>query len=767
MRDLPPALRRYLYVVWGLALVIASICFYAPPLKDPYLPVWPHNILILLLFTLLAIIAELKPTSYNKNYSQTVTTAIFISAIFILPPFSVVLLAVVGNSISDVLYKKPWYKTCSNAAFGAISFGTTALLVQMFRLSPVQPRDIPDIVQILFVFLVYTVLSVSLVGSAVALANGCTIMSMWRDALTFFNAYDIALLPYGLILALLWQSNHWYFFVGLLPLVAMQRWFADQAGLLKEQAATARLAEQQRRIQEAMTMLLSTKDVGSQLDTLLQHVMEVFPVDQALVILWGEHNEPDQVFTRGREDDGFKLSLDVWRDQLKRYSDEQRLVRLRHSAMLGGAEEQAVLFVPLRTPEDIVGCLMLVEHTALTLHEQEERLIETFAAQAALSIYQARLIARLEESQVQLMESARLATVGTLATGIAHDINNLLGAISGSAQLGLLDPDPQEHQSMFQAIANTTQKGVSIAHGLLTFVHQQQAKRELANVREAIDPVLAMLQPEFRRANIQVVRNFMPVPSIECDIGMLLQVVMNLVTNAIDAMYPDGGTLTISLDNDRDQVRLSVSDTGAGIPDHIRTRIFDPFFTSKTGNSAKLHGGTGIGLTMTQTIVRDHGGTIDVITEPGQGTTMVVCLPITRRHPEALPAARASAQPKLHAIVIDDEPKVAEALSSILTLQGHTAEWFTEPLEALEAMHHEPVDIIFADLRMPKMDGLTLLQKVKQCIPSAIRVLITGYMDTDVVEQAKQLGASAVIPKPFSYHEIRAFVDGVDMHTAS
>jgi two-component system NtrC family sensor kinase len=750
MSNLPSALRIYLLTVWGASFIVLSICFY---LQSS----WASTLPATGVFALLAVATELKPTIYDKVYWQTVVTAILLCAAFVLPPFSVVVVALIGVLVAEVLYKKPWYKSCFNAASSAIFFGLPAIYINIFNVDPALV-NIRNIIHILTAFFVYILLSTSLIGIVVTLAGGGKVASVWRALPKFFNAYDVALLPYGLILAWLWNLGPWQFVVGLLPLIALQRLFATHAGLIHEQAITARLVEQQRRVQETMTTLLSTKDIRTQLHTLLEHITGFFPVSQASVILWGGLDEADQTFTHGNP--GFTLPLDKWRDQLKRYSHERRLMRLGDDVLMEECGCQSVLFVPLRTSEDAVGCLLLLEQQASALDQQEEHLIETFAAEAALAIYQARLIAQLKESQVRLMESARLATVGTLAAGIAHDFNNLLGAIGGNAQLGLMEPDPGEHLLMFKEIANTTRKGANIAHGLLAFARQQQSQRELADVREAIEPVLTMLQAEFRRKNIQVVREFESVPQIECDIGMLLQVVMNLVTNAIDAMQAKGGTLTIRLDQQDDRLRLAVSDTGSGIPQDVREHMFDAFFTSKTGDTSHLHGGTGIGLTMTQTIVKNHGGSIEVESELGVGTTITVFLPIPSYSSQELPpAVKVNAGPKLHAIVVDDEPKVAETLSSILTLQGHTAEWFTEPLEALKAIEHTPVDIVFADLRMPNMDGLTLLQKVRQCIPSAIRVLITGYIDAYEVEEAKQLGATAVIPKPFSYGQIRRFVD--------
>ncbi|PLS77858.1 MAG: histidine kinase, partial [Chloroflexi bacterium] len=407
--------------------------------------------------------------------------------------------------------------------------------------------------------------------------------------------------------------------------------------------------------------------------------------------------------------------------------------------------------------DDVVGCMVLVTAETLTLDEQGQRLVETFAAQAALAIYQARLITKLKSSQVRVVQSERLAAIGTLAAGVAHEFNNLLAGISGIAQLALLEDTPEEQREALDTVAKSAQNGGSITRGLLTFARHLEPKREPADLRNAIDPVLSMLQAEFRRANIKVERRIQPVAPLLCDIGTLAQVMLNLVTNAIDAMHSEGGTLTIELAQDNDHVRLSVADTGTGIPADVRDRIFEPFVSTKTSNDGKLHGGSGLGLAISYGIIAEHGGTIDVDSEEGRGTTMTIRLPLAGQAGQTSAHSAQSAQP-LRVIIVDDEPLIAKSLHGLLTKEGHEAEWFTEPLKALEAISRAPVDVIFADLMMPDMDGVTLIQRAKQRVPQALHVVVTGQANPQQLELVKGLGVNAVIEKPFSLDAIRAVV---------
>lgn len=601
----------------------------------------------------------------------------------------------------------------------------------------------------------YVVLTTCIIGVLLALSSHTPLRTGTQRTLTVFSLYDLPLLPYGIILAWLWYANIWLFLLGLLPLIAMQRSFALHAGLLKEQAATRRLADQQRRIQEATTVLLSTKDVHAQLDRLLQHLMDVFPISRASVVLWDAYGQLERVVSRGAH--APELPLEQWSDKLRLVSERGRIVRLDQDYVTRVMQGRPVLLVPLKTPEDTVGCLVLVAESTLALSEEDERLLATFAAQAALAIYQSQLIDRLQTSQVRVVQSERLAAIGTLAAGVAHEFNNLLAGISGMAQLALIDGSPEEQRVALETVARTAQQGGSITRGLLMFARQTEPKHELADVRNAVEPVLALFQAEFRRAHVTLVQHIEPVPLTVCDVGMLAQCVINLVTNALDAMHPHGGTLTVTLGEHDGCICLTISDTGCGIPEHIRDRIFEPFVSSKAAADGRLHGGTGLGLAITYGVVKEHGGTIEVETAPNVGTTMTIRLPIRHSHASAGEAASARSRP-LHMVVVDDEPLIAKALHGLLMREGYIAEWYTEPLKALEAIRRTPVDVIFADLIMPEMDGVTLLERAREWVPDARRIVVTGQIDPRQLERVLALGVTAVIEKPFSLEKVRSVV---------
>ncbi|HUV72936.1 MAG TPA: ATP-binding protein, partial [Anaerolineae bacterium] len=167
-----------------------------------------------------------------------------------------------------------------------------------------------------------------------------------------------------------------------------------------------------------------------------------------------------------------------------------------------------------------------------------------------------------------------------------------------------------------------------ITTNLLTFARRREPRMELADVTEAVETPLELVERDLQKSNIDLVRRFSQVPPIVCDGGQLSQVCLNLVTNARDAMLPDGGTLTVELKQDGDDIVVAFRDTGTGIPHHILDKLFQPFVTTKGPLGGGEMAGSGLGLSVSYGIVRNHGGTIEVETEQGKGSTFTVRLPV-------------------------------------------------------------------------------------------------------------------------------------------
>jgi signal transduction histidine kinase/FixJ family two-component response regulator len=297
---------------------------------------------------------------------------------------------------------------------------------------------------------------------------------------------------------------------------------------------------------------------------------------------------------------------------------------------------KSLLHVPLLLRGEAIGVLSVDNQvTDVEFTEEDQYLLSTLADYAAISIENATLYEELrkrmkdlERSQQELIESSKLAAVGTLAAGVAHEFNNLLAAISGHTELGLVSDDMEEIKRALQVVITTVDRAKRITSNLLTFARRREPRVEMADVTDAVENPLQLLERDLQKCNIEVVRKFSAVPPIVCDSGQISQVCLNLLTNARDAMLPEGGTLTIELARDADDIIIAFSDTGTGIPDRIMEKIFEPFVTTKGPLGGGEMAGTGLGLSVSYGIVKSHGGTIDVETEAGKGSTFTVRLPV-------------------------------------------------------------------------------------------------------------------------------------------
>ena len=303
-------------------------------------------------------------------------------------------------------------------------------------------------------------------------------------------------------------------------------------------------------------------------------------------------------------------------------------------------EISSAISVPLRIEERIVGTLNVNESARdRRFEDQDLRTLSLFADQAALALEKAQLyrdsqrqlekllsvLDELSRTQAQLIHSEKLASLGVLAGGVAHEINNPLMVILGRTELMLMDENLAERvrQDLNTVRAETERIG-RIVEGLLTFSRKsRQEKIESVAVNDILERTFMLSEHQLTVGNVEVKKQLSPdLPTIQANPGQLQQVFMNLIINAHHAM-PDGGRLTARTGRVPDnQVYIEIEDTGLGIPPEDINRIFDPFFTTKEEGK-----GTGLGLSVSRNIVDNHGGEIGVKSTPGTGTTFRVVLP--------------------------------------------------------------------------------------------------------------------------------------------
>jgi len=365
----------------------------------------------------------------------------------------------------------------------------------------------------------------------------------------------------------------------------------------------------------------------------------------------------------------------------------------------------------------------------------------------------ARDITERKRLREQLVQAEKLATLGQLIAGIAHELNNPLAAMVGHAQMLRLGQQDPKVAARADRIVDAAQRATRIVRNFLTVARRHHPERVAVSVNEIVTKTLELLAYQLRVGNVEVESALAPdLPQIAGDPHQLQQVVLNLVNNAIQAMAPGGqGRLgvTSSLSPDRSTIRLAVTDNGPGIPPEHLPRVLEPFFTTKPQGE-----GTGLGLAIAQGIVTDHGGTIAVESTLGQGATFTVTLPATAP-PATKPAPPpAKAFPKgLRVLVVDDEAGLREMMAEALTGKGARVEIAGAGREALQILARAPVDVLVLDVRMPEVSGPDLWRQINQTNPALARrtVFCTG----DVIGEETQALISRIgcpsVSKPFEW----------------
>jgi len=361
---------------------------------------------------------------------------------------------------------------------------------------------------------------------------------------------------------------------------------------------------------------------------------------------------------------------------------------------------------------------------------------------------------RLEE---QIREASRLASIGKLAAGVAHEINNPLTSVLGYSQLLMAEDLPGPIIADLRKIYGEARRAAKIVQDLLLFARKTVVEKQYWDIMALLERAQEIKSHDFKANQIKVITEVSPdLPRTMADEHQLIQVFLNILANAEQGCLTSHGKgqLLIHATSSLDKIRVSISDDGPGIPPENLNRIFEPFFTTKG-----VGRGTGLGLSICYGIIREHGGHLWAESEPGKGATFHIELPVVAPEGEAqVLSGEPTATPAFSRclLVVDDEPLIRNLLAKFLGMQGFAVDLAEEGEEAWRKLQSMTYDCILLDLNMPGMGGRELYQTIEASATEVAKkvIFITGDTVNSEARDFIEATGNPVMTKPFELEEL-------------
>jgi two-component system NtrC family sensor kinase len=374
---------------------------------------------------------------------------------------------------------------------------------------------------------------------------------------------------------------------------------------------------------------------------------------------------------------------------------------------------------------------------------------------------------QLKIVKAQLVHSEKLSAIGELLAGVVHEINNPLAGILGYSELLLLrQPSPEKTNKYLKNIQQSAVLCQKIVQKLLAFSRKQKPKKEYVQVVDIVESTLELVEHEIKKNTVQVVKQFADnVPCTIADSSQLQQVFLNITNNAVQAMKEQTrlGTLTLKSEFDDKSIRISVYDSGPGIPEENLQKIFEPFFTTKPEGK-----GTGLGLSICYEIIREHGGNLYVSSEPGSGTRFFVELPITepdKPSPTVAPPDKVEQMPTSKKILVIDEKETGyDLLENMIFALEHQVEVAYDATAAKLKLESGNYDVIISKMNMPEFSGQQLYEYLNQVKPELLSkiLFVTSGVISKEVGRFLEKNSLPFLNKPFGLEEIQEAVQNIE-----
>ena len=419
------------------------------------------------------------------------------------------------------------------------------------------------------------------------------------------------------------------------------------------------------------------------------------------------------------------------------------------------------------TSGQVLGTFAFYFNTPRVALPSELEYIDRGAYLASLAIQRHEAEEETAKLQTQLLQSQKMESLGTLAGGVAHDMNNVLGAILGlaSAHIGSQPYGSPLHQAL-DTICKATERGGKMVKSLLSFARQSPAENNKLDMNAILKEQIALLERTTLakvRLEIDMEADLRPILG---DASALTHAFMNLCVNAVDAM-PENGTLTLHTRNvDNDWIEVVVEDSGTGMPKEVLEKAMEPFYTTK-----EIGKGTGLGLSMVFSTVKAHRGQMAIQSEPGHGTRVMLRFPACEQEAPVQAAALAATEATqiphgtMKVLLIDDDDLIQSSVQAILEVLGHTAVTTAPSGEEALAMLEgglEP-DLVILDMNMPGLGGIGTLPCLRVLRPELPVLLATGRVDQTALTLASAHSGVTLLSKPFGLRELQKHLENIGL----
>ncbi|MGH7681256.1 MAG: response regulator [Candidatus Eiseniibacteriota bacterium] len=410
--------------------------------------------------------------------------------------------------------------------------------------------------------------------------------------------------------------------------------------------------------------------------------------------------------------------------------------------------------------------------------QQDLQFLEGLSGQVATSIERVRHLEELQKAYDSLKSAQdhavaveKLRALGQMAAGVAHDFNNTLAVILARSEAAIWEadgqsPDPAGIRSQLEHVLKAAREGAATVRRIQEYsgIRRDQPAGSV-DLNDAVENVIELARPRWqsdpgtRGIRIKVETHLGDIPAVRSNPADLSAVLSNLIFNSVEAM-PEGGRITFTTQREGDRVRLDVADTGVGMTEDVRRRIFEPFYTTKTT-------GQGLGMSIVQGILARHGAEIEVASEEGKGTTTTILLPASTEAAVPVPVPTETKKTKrakpvnLSVLLVDDDERVRTVMHDMLAKGGMDVVSAESGEAALAALKKRSFDAVVTDLSMPGMGGIELCAQIKEQYSDLPVVLMSGRATEQVEEEIRGAKIEQVLQKPF---EISALVDTIAGH---